>query len=412
MKPIIWLIVIGILFNPGWAQDGRYTVQPGDNLSKIAKKLCGKENGRQEIQKANPEIKFTGHLPVGKELIIPCWQPAPTTETIQWTLVTAWPKDFPIFHDGCNKLAADVKVMSKGKLNIKVLALKERFKELSELFKAVSTGRVEMGHSVAFYWAKELNEPESQFFAAIPFGMTAKGSNAWLYNGGGLTLWRELYKKHNLYPFPMGNSGTQMGGWFNKRIRTISDFAGLNMRIGGFLNIEVLKMAGSNPVELSAGKIMEAFKSGKIDAAEWLGPHHDKALELYKVAKYYYYPGWHEPATTIELIINQNKWESLSDDLKKIIEVASSNINQWIYSQFESLNPSALRFIKKQDQVEVLEFPPEVLKKLREYTQQVMEREANKRPEFKKIYDSYERFRKDNDEWSKISDGAYEKIQE
>ncbi|HEC84437.1 MAG: ABC transporter substrate-binding protein [Candidatus Parabeggiatoa sp. nov. 2] len=295
--------------------------------------------------------------------------------------------------------------MSRGRLKVQVYAGGELVPPL-QVFDAVSQNTVQMGHAAAHYWAGKV--PAAQFMSAMPFGMTAKGMNAWLYLGGGLELWRELYKPFNLIPFPAGNTGVQMGGWFNKKIETVDDLKGLKMRLPG-LGAKVLAKAGVTPILLAGGEIYTALERGTIDATEWAAPFHDKRFGLHRVAKYYYYPGWHEPGTVLELIINRQAWADLPEDLQKIIEVAARSINQWIYAEFEALNIKALREIKAQGRVEVLPFPSEVLKELKRLTVETLDEKAAKEASFKKVYEAYKKFQADHAAWNAISDNAYSK---
>ena len=330
---------------------------------------------------------------------------APAAKTYEWKMVTTWPPNFPIFQEGVDRFAADVKTMSNGKLHIKVYAGGELVPPL-QTFDAVSQGTVDIGHGAAYYWAGKI--PAAQFFTAVPFGMNAQGMNAWLYAGGGWALWREIYAKHNLVPFPLGNTGVQMGGWFNKKIDSVNDLKGLKMRIPG-LGGKVFAKAGGTPVLLAGGEIYTSLERGNIDATEWVGPYHDERLGLYRAAKYYYYPGWQEPGPVLELIVNKNSYESLTDDLKKIIEVAAESSNIWMLSQFEAKNLEALRKLKEQHKVQVLPFPDDVIKALKGFTKEALEEQSAADPEFKRVYDAYTAFSKDNDAWNVLSEAAYQR---
>jgi TRAP-type mannitol/chloroaromatic compound transport system substrate-binding protein len=322
-----------------------------------------------------------------------------------WKLVTTWPPNFPIFQTGIEKFAKDLELMSNGRLKIQVFAGGELVPAL-QAFDAVSQGTVQMGHGAAYYWAGKV--PAVQFMSAVPFGMTAKGMNAWLYYGDGLKLWREMYEPFNLIPFPTGNSGVQMGGWFKKKIESVADLQGLKMRIPG-LGGKVLAKAGGTPILLSGGELYTALERGTIDATEWAGPYHDKRLGLYRAAKYYYYPGWHEPGTTLELIINRTAWQTLPEDLQKMVEIAATALNQKMFAEFEALNIKALRELKEKYNVEVLEFPADVINKLKQLTLETLDEEAAKNADFKKVYEAYKQFQKDNSAWNAISDDAYSK---
>ena len=328
---------------------------------------------------------------------------APAAQTYQWKMVTTWPPNFPIFQEGVERFADNVKKMSNGRLSIKVYAGGELVPPL-QTFDAVSQGTADIGHGAAYYWAGKI--PAAQFFTAVPFGMNAQGMNAWLYGGGGLELWREVYGKHNLVPFPMGNTGVQMGGWFNKKIESVDDLKGLKMRIPG-LGGKVFAKAGGTPVLLAGGEIYTSLERGNIDATEWVGPFHDERLGLYRAAKYYYYPGWHEPGPVLELIANKASYDSLSDDLKKIIEEAAASSSVWMHSQFEAKNLAALRKLKEEHKVQVYPFPDDVIKALKSFTKEVLEEQSAVDPEFKKVYEAYTTFSNDNDAWNELSEAAY-----
>jgi TRAP-type mannitol/chloroaromatic compound transport system substrate-binding protein len=264
-----------------------------------------------------------------------------------------------------------------------------------------------MGHGSPYYWAGKV--PEAQFFSSVPFGMTAKGMNAWLYYGGGLELWREAYTPFNVIPFPMGNTGMQMGGWFNKKIESIADIKGLRMRIPG-LGGKVFARAGGNPILMAGSEIYTNLERGAIDATEWVAPFHDLRLGLNRAAKYYYYPGWHEPGTMFELIINLNKWNNLPDDLKKIIDTTAAAVSTWIFAQMEFNNEVALREIIKNKNIELLQFPEDVLNEFQKFTKVTLDEEAARNPAFKKVYDAYREFNDNYSRWSRLSEESYQQI--
>ena len=320
-----------------------------------------------------------------------------------WRLVTSWPPNFPIFQDMVRRFADELRRMSGRRLNIQVFAGGELVPPL-QTFDAVSQGTVEMGHGAAYYWAGKI--PAAQFFTAVPFGMNAQGMNAWLYSGSGLDLWRETYLPHGLVPFPMGNTGVQMGGWFRKRINSLADLKGLKMRIPG-LGGKVMARAGVNPVLFAGGEIYTALERGTIDAAEWVGPFHDLRLGLYRAAKHYYYPGWQEPGPTMELIINKRAWDSLPAELQLMVETAAMASNILMLAEFEARNLEALETLKDKYRVEVLEFPADVIAELRKLTQQTLEEDAARDATFRKVYEHYTAFMRTNDAWSAISEMAY-----
>lgn len=327
------------------------------------------------------------------------------SKKFKWKMVTTWPSNFPIFQEGAEKFANDVRIMSRGRLDIHVYAGGELVPPL-QVFDAVSQGAVEMGHGSPYYWAGKV--PEAQFFSSVPFGMTARGMNAWLYYGGGLELWREVYAPYSVVPFPMGNTGMQMGGWFNKKIESLDDIRGLRMRIPG-LGGKVLERAGGNPVLMAGSEIYTALERGIIDATEWVGPFHDLRLGLNRAAKYYYYPGWHEPGTMFELIVNRNKWNELPDDLKQMIDVAAAAVSEKIYAQMEYYNQAALEQIRASKNIELLEFPKDVLDELQRLTKITLEEEAAASPAFQKVYAAYTSFDENYSDWSELTEESYQR---
>ena len=330
-----------------------------------------------------------------------------SSKTYRLKMVTTWPPGFPVLQKGAERFADNIKAMSNGRLNIKVYAGGELIPPL-QTFDAVSQGTVEMGHGSAYYWAGKV--PEAQFFSTVPFGLTARGMNAWLYDGGGLELWREVYKPFHVIPFPLGNTGVQMGGWFNKEINSLADIKGLKMRIPG-LGGKVFAKAGGNPILLAGSEVYTSLERKTIDATEWIGPYHDQRLGLYRAAEHYYYPGWHEPGTVLELTVNQHAWDSLPADLQAIVSNAAQAENVRMLSEMEQKNLSALAELRQRKGVQIHRFPDDVLHKLKTLTNETLLEEAEKDPKFKRVYEAYQAFRQQNDAWSDISENAYIAVQ-
>ena len=324
-------------------------------------------------------------------------------ETIEWKMVTTWPKNFPGLGTGANNLARLIGDMSGGRLRVKVYGAKELVPPF-EVFDAVSSGTAEMGHGASYYWKGK--SEAAQFFAAVPFGMTAQEMNAWLYYGGGMELWEEVYAPFGVVPAAAGNSGLQMGGWFNKEITGVADLEGLKMRIPG-LGGEVLKRAGGTPVNLPGGEIFTSLQSGTIDATEWVGPYNDLAFGLYKAAKYYYYPGWHEPGTTIECMYNRQAFEALPADLQSIVSNACRVANADMLAEYTARNNTALQTLVNEHNVDVREFPRPVLDRLRTISEEVVAEIAAQDALSAKVYESYQNFRKQVVAWHDISERTY-----
>ncbi len=321
----------------------------------------------------------------------------------KWKMVTTWPKNFPGLGTGANNLAKLITEMSGGRIEVKVYGANELVPPF-EIFDAVSRGTAEMGHGASYYWKGK--SEAAQFFAAVPFGLTAQEMNSWLYHGGGMELWQELYKPFGLIPTAAGNTGVQMGGWFNKEINTLADMKGLKMRIPG-LGGEVLKRIGGTPVSLPGGEIATSLMSGAIDASEFVGPYNDLAFGLYKAAKFYYYPGWHEPGTTLECFINAKAFNALPKDLQSIVLNASRVANQDMLAEYTARNNKALHTLVTKHKVKLRRYPDEVLKGLRDVSDKVVAEIANKDPISKRIYESFKEFRDQAVAWHDISERAY-----
>ena len=324
-------------------------------------------------------------------------------QTFNWKMVTTWPKNFPGLGTGANNLAKLISEMSGGRLTVKVYGASELVPAF-EVFDAVSSGTAEMGHGAAYYWKGK--SEAAQFFAAVPFGMTAQEMNAWLYYGGGMQLWEQVYAPFGVLPAAAGNTGLQMGGWFNKEINGVEDLQGLKMRIPG-LGGEVLKRAGGTPVNLPGGEIFTSLQSGTIDATEWVGPYNDLAFGLYKAAKYYYYPGWHEPGTTLECIFNKQAFEALPADLQSIVSNACRVANADMLAEYTARNNTALQSLVNEHHVDVREFPGPVLDKLRSISEQVVAEIAAQDAISAKVYESYQNFRRQVVAWHDISERTY-----
>ena len=320
-----------------------------------------------------------------------------------WKMVTTWPKNFPGLGTGAQYLANTINKLSGGRIKVTVYGSGELVPAF-EIFDAVSNGVAELGHGSAYYW-KGKNDT-FQFFSTVPFGMTANEMNAWLYKGGGMALWEEAYKDFNLVPMAAGNTGVQMGGWFNKEINSLNDLKGLKMRIPG-LGGEVLKRAGGTPVNLPGGELFTALKTGTIDATEWVSPYNDLAFGLHKAAKYYYYPGWHEPGTTLECFVNKDKYEELPEDLKSILLGASKMANIDMLCEIISKNNEALEVLKNKHKVDIRSYPEEVLNELYEISIKVVKELSLSNDFAKEVYNSYASFQKKTRNWNDISIKPY-----
>ncbi len=280
----------------------------------------------------------------------------PAAESFHWKMVTAWPKNYPGLGTAAERLAERVKVMSNGRLTIKVYAGGELVPPL-EVFDAVSRGTAELGHGAAYYWKGKV--PAAQFFTAVPFGLSTSEMNAWLSKGGGQALWDEAYAPYGVKPMVVGNTGMQMGGWYNKEINSLDDLKGLKIRMPG-LGGEVLSKLGATTVNLPGGEVFTSLQSNAIDATDWVSPYNDLAFGLHKAAKFYYHPGWQEPQAVLELLVNQKALDSLPADLQAILTEAARAASQDMLDDYVYHNAMALDELKKQGTL-LKRFPDDVL---------------------------------------------------
>ncbi len=328
--------------------------------------------------------------------------PAVVKDVIEWTMVTTWPPTLPILADGVTNWARDVEAMSEGRIKVTVYGAGELVPAL-EWFDNVSAGTAQAGNGAAYYNAGKT--PASQFFAAVPFGMNYQQLMAWFFGGNGLTLWQETYDEFGVVPFPAGNTGVQMGGWFNKEINSVDDFKGLKMRIPG-LGGKVIDALGASATLVAGGEIYTNLERGVIDATEWVGPYHDEIMGFNKVANFYYFPGWHEPGTALELTINKSEWSKLSPDLQQICAIAAYNQNIWELSQFDSQNGAALQRLIAAG-VDLRPFPDSVMATLRDTATEVIDGVAAGDAQSAKVWDDYKAFHEQVGGWSTTSEKAY-----
>lgn len=324
-------------------------------------------------------------------------------ERFDWSMVTSWPPGFPGLGKGADNLAKRIGEASNGRLTIKVYSAGELVPAF-EVFDAVSRGTAEMGHDASYYHRGKLDA--AQFFTAIPFGMNFFELNAWLYYGGGLELWEELYAPFDLVPFPCGNTGVQMGGWFNREINSVEDLKGLKMRIPG-LGGEVLRRAGGTPVNLPGSEIFTSLSTGAIDATEWVGPYNDLSFGLHKAARYYYYPGWQEPAPALEAIVNKPAWDSLPGDLQAIVRTTAQSISMDMAAEYAYGNTMSLQQLMTDPNVELRRFPEDVMERLKGISEDVIQELADRDEKAAKIYASFKKFQDAGEAYQRISEQAF-----
>jgi len=321
----------------------------------------------------------------------------------QLKMVTTWGKNFPGLGTGAERLAQRITAMSGGKLQVKVYAGGELVPPF-ESFDAVSQGKAEMCHSASYYWQGKA--PAFNFFTAVPYGLTGTEHYAWMLWGGGMQLWTELCDQFNVVPHMRASTGVQMGGWYRKEVNTLDDFKGLKFRMPG-LGGEVLRRLGATVVNLPGGEIFPALQAGTIDGTEWVGPWNDLAFGFYKVAKYYYWPGFHEPGTTGEVLVNKKVWQGLSKEHQEIISVAVQAESTIEYAEFTWKNGDALDTLLNKHGVQLRKFNDDLLKGFGKASLEVVAEIGNKDAMTKKVYESFVAARKKLSGWSALGEQAY-----
>jgi TRAP-type mannitol/chloroaromatic compound transport system substrate-binding protein len=320
---------------------------------------------------------------------------------VKWRLASSFPKSLDTIWGAAPQLAARVAQLTDGKFEIKSAAAGEIVPGL-QVADAVQNGTVECGHTASYYYVGK--DSTFAFDAALPFGLTARQQNAWLYFGGGLQLMREFFKNYNIISFPGGNTGTQMGGWFRKEVKSLADLKGLKMRIPGFGG-RIMAALGVVPQTLAGGDIYPALEKGTIDAAEWVGPYDDEKLGFQKVAKFYYYPGFWEPGPTLSFYVNLDAWNKLPKGYQAAFEVAAAEANLSMLAEYDAKNPAALnRLVQSGAQLRI--YPREVLDAAYNETEKIYAAEVLANPQFKKVFESWNRFRKDQHQWFKVAENS------
>lgn len=325
-----------------------------------------------------------------------------TGPSVRWRLASSFSRSLDTIYGAAEVLADRVRQLTDGKFEIRCYPGGEIVPPF-EVLNNVQTGTLQMGHAASYYFIGK--NPALAFDATVPFGLTARQYNAWLYHGGGLELMRDLFADFNVINFPGGNTGMQMGGWFRVLVESLDDLAGLKMRIPG-LGGQVMNEMGVNTQVYPSGEIYPALERGAIDAAEWVGPYDDEKLGFHEVAPYYYYPGWWEPGPALTFYVNRDAYNTLPSMYRKALEVAASEANVNMLAQYDHKNPAALQRLLEQG-TELRRFPDEVMQQAEEVTQQILEDEASGNPQYREIFESYKAARADSYRWFGTAERAY-----
>ena len=322
---------------------------------------------------------------------------------IKWRCAASWPKSLDTLFGGAEFLARRVAEATDNKFQIRVFAGGEIVPAL-QVLDAVQNNTVEMGHTASYYYVGK--DPTFSFDCTVPFGMNTRQMNAWMTHGGGLELLRELFKDYNIYNIPAGNTGAQMGGWYRKEIKTVADLNGLKFRIAGLAG-SILTKLGVVPTVIAGGDIYPSLEKGTIDAAEWVGPYDDEKLGFYKVAKYYYYPGWWEGTAQLSVYVNIGQWQSLPKPYQAILTAACAEANIWTLAKYDTDNVPALRRLVANG-TELRPFSREILDACYKATQEFYAETAAKNTKFKKVYEPWKKFLDDEHQWFRVEEQQFD----
>ena len=329
--------------------------------------------------------------------------PAIVKARTEIAMVTTWPRDFPGLGTGAQRFAKSLSELSDGRLNVTYYASGERVKPFDS-FDEVASGNAQMYHAADYYWKGK--HPGWAYFTAVPFGFVYSEINAWINWGGGQELWDELSGEFGLKCLTCGNTGVQMGGWFRKEINSADDLKGLKMRIPG-LGGDVMAKLGASPVSLPGSQIYENLMSGAIDATEWVGPWNDSYMKFYEAAKYYYFPGMHEPASMLAVGMNKSWWDGLSKTDQALIKAAAAQEDSRMMSEYNAKNGAALDKLITEQGVQVREFNDDVYDAFGEAAEEVFDEVRAHSELANRIHESFVATRKDVGRWMNLSDQPY-----
>lgn len=322
---------------------------------------------------------------------------------IKWRLASSFPKSLDTIYATAENIAKRVSAGTGGRFQIQVFGPGELVPAF-QVLDAVKDGTVEIGHSASYYYVGK--DPTFAIDTTIPFGMNSRQQAAWMYHGGGLELMREFFREYNIIQFPAGNTGAQMGGWYRKEIKTVKDLKGLKIRIAGMAG-QVLAKLGAVPQQLPGGEIYPALEKGTIDAAEWVGPYDDEKLGFQKVAKYYYYPAWWEGGPQLSIYVNIKQWEALPKEFQSVLETACAEANIDMQARYDAKNPAALKRLVAGG-AQLRPYPRAVMEACRAATEELYAEISAKNAKFKKVFDSWSKFRDDQRLWFRVAEKGFD----
>jgi TRAP-type mannitol/chloroaromatic compound transport system substrate-binding protein len=322
---------------------------------------------------------------------------------MRWRLASSFPKSLDTLFGAAETFAKAVTTASGGKFTVTAHAAGELVPPFG-VVDAVQNGTVECAHTAPYYFFGK--DETFSIDCAIPFGLNSRQMAAWMYEGNGMKLLREFYANYNIVNFPMGNTGAQMGGWYRKEIKSVADMKGLKMRISNLAGAVCTRM-GVVPQTLPGGEIYTALEKGTIDAAEWVGPYDDLKLGFNKVAPNYYYPGWWEGGPQLSLYVNSKSYEALSAENKAIVQAAAAYAGVDLQAKYDARNPGALKQLVAHG-TKLHRFPKDVMDAAFKHSNEVYAEISAKNPTWKKVYDDYIAFRRDQNLWFRFSEASFD----
>jgi TRAP-type mannitol/chloroaromatic compound transport system substrate-binding protein len=345
----------------------------------------------------------TGAVAAGSAVTIAAPAIAQSQPEIKWRVASSFPKSLDTIYGGAEHIAKRVAEMTGNKFQLRVFAAGELVPGL-QVLDAVQNGTVEVGHTASYYYTGK--DPTFAIDTTIPFGLNTRQQNAWMYSGGGIELMREFFKDYNVHQIPAGNTGAQMGGWFRKEINTVEDLKGLKFRIAGIAG-NVLQKLGVVPQQIAGGDIYPALEKGTIDSAEWVGPYDDEKLGFYKVAKFYYYPGWWEGCAQLDFYVNIAQWQSLPKEYQTILEAACAEANMWMTAKYDADNPAALRRLVANG-TQLKPFSRDIMAAAYKAAFELYDELSASNPKWKKIYESWKKFRDEEYLWFRVAENTFD----
>ena len=335
--------------------------------------------------------------------LIGCGEEKAAESAIVWNMVCSWGKEMPGLSDASLRLAELIQALSNGKMRVQVHFADERCSAF-EVFDHVATSKAEIGHSASYYWQGK--SEAAPFFCAVPFGLNSHEMLSWLYAGGGLELWQSLYRYFGLVPYPAGSTDMQMAGWFKRELRGLRSIRRLKIRAVG-LAAEVLSRLGAEVQTVLPSEIAPALESGALDAAEWMGPWNDMALGLHRSARFYYFPGWQEPAMILEALVNERALAALPQPLKLAVENACKLLTQELQAAYAVRNQRALGELGTEGLVEIRRLPTDILAALRTTSDAVLNERVGNQALARAVLESAFAFREQTRQWQQLSSLAY-----